>query len=76
MGTDVVTKPSHYRHGKVETITLIKGSMSPEAFKGFLRGNIFKYLSRYPYKNGVEDLKKAQQYLNWLIKEEEKDAHS
>ena len=28
-----------------------------------------KYLWRYRYKNGVEDLKKAQWYLNELIEE-------
>ncbi len=34
-------------------------------------GNVLKYLLRYPYKNGVEDLKKAQHYLEYLIKKEE-----
>jgi hypothetical protein len=35
----------------------------------FLEGNIIKYVSRYKTKNGIEDLKKAQWYLNKLIKE-------
>jgi len=34
---------------------------------GFLRGNTFKYQWRYQKKNGIEDLKKAKVYLNWLI---------
>lgn len=34
-------------------------------------GNVLKYLLRYPHKNGVEDLKKAQHYLEYLIKKEE-----
>lgn len=34
-------------------------------------GNIIKYVLRYPHKNGVEDLKKAQHYLEYLIKKEE-----
>jgi len=36
-----------------------------------LQGNIIKYLWRYRYKNGVEDLKKAQFYLDKLIKNKE-----
>ena len=36
-------------------------------------GNIVKYVLRYPYKNGVEDLEKAAHYLEYLIKKE-KDA--
>jgi hypothetical protein len=36
-------------------------------------GNVIKYVLRYPYKNGVEDLEKAKHYLEYLIKKE-KDA--
>lgn len=40
---------------------------------GFLEGNIIKYITRYKFKNGVEDLKKARVYLDKLILETEKD---
>jgi hypothetical protein len=30
---------------------------------------VMKYLHRYKYKNGVEDLRKARQYLDWLIED-------
>ena len=33
----------------------------------FLEGNIVKYISRYKYKNGIEDLQKARTYLDKLI---------
>ena len=36
----------------------------------YLEGNIVKYISRYKYKNGVEDLEKARFYLNMLIERE------
>lgn len=36
----------------------------------FLEGNVVKYVSRYPFKNGLEDLRKAAQYLDWLIDRE------
>ena len=41
--------------------------MLTSGFDYYLQGNIVKYLWRYRYKNGVEDLKKAQWYLNKLI---------
>jgi len=59
--------PSHYTSGTVECIDAIEASMSPEAFKGFLKGNVQKYVWRYEAKGGVESLQKAQWYLNRLI---------
>jgi hypothetical protein len=37
----------------------------------FLEGNVIKYVARYKHKHGVADLKKARDYLNWLIAREE-----
>ena len=34
---------------------------------GFLEGNIIKYITRWNYKGGVQDLRKAQHYLAKLI---------
>ena len=42
----------------------------------YYEGNVLKYLLRWRYKNGVEDLKKAQHYLSYLIEKEEKNATS
>ena len=42
--------------------------MQPDAFFGYLKGNIQKYVWRYEMKKGVQDLEKAQWYLNKLIK--------
>jgi len=64
---DSVNHPSHYTSGGIECIKGIEASMTPEAFKGYLKGNCLKYLWRYENKNKIEDLKKAQVYLNWLI---------
>jgi hypothetical protein len=66
---DNVKEPSHYK-GEIECIAAIKASMSQQQFKGYLKGNIMKYLWRYDRKNGLEDLQKADVYLQWLIKEE------
>jgi hypothetical protein len=64
--------PVHYKKGKREAILIIKDMLTREEFKGFCKGLITKYLIRADYKNGVEDLKKAEWYLKYLIKEEEK----
>jgi len=69
---DLVNNPPHYQ-GEVEAIDSIKASMSYEAFKGYCQGNALKYVIRYNRKNGVEDLRKAQWYINRLIKEIEKN---
>ena len=67
---DVVNNPQHYNTGNIECIEAIQESMSPEAFKGYLKGNTMKYLWRYDYKGkAAEDLEKAGWYLNKLIKE-------
>ena len=64
---DMVNNPPHYNAGAVECIDAIQASMSVEAFQGYLKGNILKYIWRYESKGGVEDLKKAKWYLTKLI---------
>ena len=64
---DNVEHPSHYCRGGIECIDAIEASLGKDEFAGFLRGNIIKYIWRYKDKNGLEDLKKAQWYLNKLI---------
>lgn len=68
---DPVNSPSHYASGGVECIDAIKASMSHDAFLGYLKGNVQKYMWRYEKKvNPSEDLKKAQWYLSKLIGEQ------
>lgn len=69
--TDPVNNPPHYGTGKIECIDYLEDFLNKEEFTGYLRGNIAKYLHRWRYKNGLEDLKKAQWYLNKLIETEE-----
>jgi len=54
--------PQHYQQGSIEVIDFILD----QSFS-YLEGNIIKYVARYKYKNGLEDLKKAQWYLERLI---------
>lgn len=65
---DVVNNPSHYTNGSIECIEAIESSMTHEEFVGYLKGNCIKYLWRYRLKGKeLEDLEKAQWYLNKLI---------
>ena len=64
--------PKHYKHGSIEVIDIMRDQLSCEEFKGFCKGLIIKYLCRADYKNGLEDYKKAQWYLNKLVEELEK----
>lgn len=66
------TSPAHYKQGGLEVITILRKKLSKEEFKGFCKGNVLKYVLRADYKNGVEDYKKAMQYLKWIIEEADK----
>ena len=64
---ETVNHPDHYNEG-IETIDYIE-SWGMD----FNQGNVIKYVSRYKLKGGLEDLKKAQWYLERLIQLEEKN---
>ena len=67
--TDIQEKinPSHYTQGKIEVIDFILDQKMD-----YMTATITKYISRWRFKDGVCDLKKAQWFLNKLIEEEEK----
>lgn len=62
---DKINNPAHYTAGGIETLDYIKAKVKD--YPSYAAGNILKYVSRYEHKNGIEDLKKAQFYLNDLI---------
>jgi hypothetical protein len=66
--TDMVNSPPHYNQAGVECIDAIRAA-TDEGYQYYLQGNIIKYLWRYRYKNGIQDLEKAKWYLNKLIEE-------
>ena len=53
--------PNHYKQGNIEVIDFILDQKL-----NYLEGNVIKYISRYKYKNGLEDLNKARWYLDLL----------
>lgn len=64
--SDRVNHPSHYTQGGVECIEGIKAALGDE-FPAYCQGNVLKYVWRWKFKGGVEDLRKAQVYLGWMI---------
>ena len=64
---DKVNNPAHYNNGEIECIDAIASALSLDELKGFVRGNVIKYLWRTEHKGGLEDLKKARWYLDYLI---------
>ena len=63
-----VNHPSHYNKGKYECLDVVKELIKDmSGVEGALFFNVFKYLWRYPHKNGIEDLKKCEFYLKDLI---------
>ena len=77
-----IVKPDRYKgkDGK-DLLELFEESLlTDDEYKGFLKGNVYKYLKRYEHKNGKEDLEKATVYLNKLYDfevqhEKEKQVH-
>ncbi len=64
---DMVNQPPHYNQDKIECIDAIE-SATNGGFEFYLQGVIIKYLWRYRYKGKpVEDLRKAEWYLQKLI---------
>ena len=66
---DPVNSPNHYLAGSIECIDAIEASASSaDAFRGYCKGNVQKYLWRMENKGKPkEDAMKAQWYLNKLI---------
>ena len=52
---DMVNHPPHYTIGGIETIDYIQAKLTPDEFRGYLKGNIIKYTSRAQYKDYPEE---------------------
>ena len=70
---DMVNSPSHYTQGSIECIDAIAEVVKDlDGMEAMCTGNAIKYLWRWKHKNGVEDLKKAQWYLQRMIDNKDK----
>jgi hypothetical protein len=58
----------HYDRGTIQPIDFMESNFTPDEYRGLLKGQIIKYISRYRYKGTpIQDLTKAQTYLLWLL---------
>lgn len=65
---EMVNSPDHYNQGKFETIDIIMDvTQHMPGPEGFLVGNVIKYMDRFYFKGGLEDLEKARWYINKLM---------
>jgi hypothetical protein len=64
---DDINHPTHYTSGKVECIDAIEAALTPEEFRGFLKGNILKYTWRERQKEGDKAMGKARWYLDRML---------
>lgn len=69
---DMVDRPPHYNQGSIEAINYIRQQLGT-GFVEYCQGNVIKYLHRWKYKNGLEDLEKAQWYLQRMVDELRKE---
>lgn len=68
--SDMVNHPPHYTAGGIECIDALKAATTGlEGIEAVCTANAIKYLWRWKFKNGAEDLKKAIWYINRLIAE-------
>jgi len=58
---------SHYTNKDIQPWEAMQAWMTEEQFKGFLMGNVIKYIARFQDKGGVLDLQKCKHYLDKLI---------
>jgi len=65
---DAVNHPGHYTKYKIQPVHFIMENDIP-----FWAGNVIKYVLRHGDKDGIQDLKKAQRYLEMQIKKLEGD---
>jgi len=62
-----VNHPSRYNAGAIECIDAIESALTPEEYRGFIKGTILRYVWREKHKGGNQDLAKAEWYTKRLL---------
>jgi hypothetical protein len=66
---DDVNHPAHYTQGGIECIDAIRAALTPEEWRGYLKGNCLKYIWRERLKGGNQSIEKAEWYIRRLLEE-------
>lgn len=67
-----VNHPSRYNAGSVECIDAIESALTPEEYRGFIKGTVLRYVWREKHKGGDQDMQKAGWYMRRLSDFEKK----
>lgn len=57
---------NHYKDMPIQPIEVMRAVLTPEEYRGFLKGNIIKYSMRAGRKEGTDDGAKAKHYRQFL----------
>lgn len=67
---DIINNPSHYNRNGIESVDVLKAYLTPEEYKGYLKGTQLTYLLRSPWKKQEkDDILKAEWYATKLAQE-------
>ena len=58
---------SHYTDKDIQPWDAMQSWMTEDQYRGYLIGNVIKYIARFQDKGGVLDLQKCKHYLDKLI---------
>ncbi len=71
-----VNHPAHYTQGKIECIEAIEAALTPEEYRGYLKGTAIKYIWREKYKGGDESLQKADWFIRRAYGDGKEEGHA
>lgn len=60
---DIQVSGNHYKEMPIQPWAVMESVLTPEEFRGFLRGNVIKYALRAGRKEGSDDAGKAKHYM-------------
>jgi hypothetical protein len=63
---DIQVSGSHYKDMPIQPWALMEAVLTPEEFKGYLKGNVIKYSMRAGHKENSDDAGKAKHYMQKL----------
>ena len=66
LADDIQVSGKHYKDMPIQPWTLMEAILTPEEFRGYLKGNIIKYCMRSGRKEGSDDAGKAKHYMHKL----------
>ncbi len=63
---DIQVSGNHYKEMPIQPWALMEAVLTPEEFRGYLKGNVIKYSMRAGRKEGSDDAGKARHYMQKL----------